>query len=81
MQLLGGFGPQWVGVNTPDLAWKGEHGLRALYMDSRLLGQVLSAAATSAELFSELVRGCDAVAGSGEKGTSTSGHKHLYLLQ
>lgn len=33
VQLLGGFRAWWVGMNTPDLAWKGEHGLRALCMD------------------------------------------------
>lgn len=67
-------------MNTPDLAWKGGRGLRALCTDSSLLRQVLSAAATSAEPFLGLVRGCDAIAGAGEKGTSISGHKHLYLL-
>lgn len=60
-------------MNTPNLAWKGECGLCALGMDTCLLGQAFAAVATSAEPFLGLVEGCDATAGLGEWGTSTSG--------
>ena len=38
-------------MKTPDLVWEGEHGLCALCMAACLLGQALSAGATSAEPF------------------------------